>query len=84
MEGAQLCVTDADNAVVQFIECTPMKNYDRSNSKCQKTEFEFEFINQTSNFRTSFNNPILAIIVIAHIHFYAPNIEVPRESTACI
>ena len=41
---------------MQFIECTPLA-YDRSNSKCQKTEFEFEFINRTSNFRTLFNNP---------------------------
>ena len=55
VEGTQPCVTDADNAVVQFIECKPLRNYDRSNSECQKTEFEF--INRTSNFRTSFNNP---------------------------
>ena len=55
MEGEQPCVTNADNAIVQFIECMPLRNYDRSNSKCQKTEFEF--INRTSNFRTSFNNP---------------------------
>jgi len=57
VEGAQPCVTDADNAVVQLIECTPLRNYDRSNSECQKSEFEFEFINRTSNFQTSFNNP---------------------------
>jgi len=56
VEGAQPCVTDAYNAVVQFIECMPLRNYDRSNSECQETEFEFEFINRTSNFRTSFNN----------------------------
>ena len=59
MEGAQPCVTDADNAIVQFIECKPLRNYDRSNSECQKTEVEFEFINGTSNFRTSFNNPTM-------------------------
>jgi len=59
VEGGQPCITDADNAVVQFIECRPLSNYDRSNSECQKTEFEFEFINQTSNFRTSFNNSSL-------------------------
>jgi len=57
VEGGQPCATNADNAVVQFIECMPLRNYDRSNSECQKTEFEFEFINRTSNFRTSFNNP---------------------------
>jgi len=55
VEGTQPCVTDTDNAIVQFIECMPLRNYDRSNSECQNTEFEF--INQTSNFRTSFNNP---------------------------
>jgi len=55
VEGMQPCVTDVDNAVVQFTECTPLRNYDRQNSECQKTEFEF--INQTSNFRTLFNNP---------------------------
>ena len=55
VEGTQPCITDADNAAVQLIECTSLRDYDRSNSKCQKTEFEF--INQTSNFRTSFNNP---------------------------
>ena len=50
VEGAQPCVTRADNAVVQFIEWMPLRNYDVSNSECQKKEFEFEFINRTSNF----------------------------------
>jgi len=58
VEGGQPCTTNADNAIVQFIECMPLRNYDRSNRECQKTECEFEFINRTSNFRTSFNNPI--------------------------
>jgi len=57
VEGGQPCATNADNAIVQFTECTPLRNYDRSNSECHKTEFESEFINRTSNFRTSFNNP---------------------------
>jgi len=55
VEGSQPCVTDTDNAVVHIIKCMPLRNYDRSNSECRKTEFEF--INRTSNFRTLFNNP---------------------------
>jgi len=58
VEGAHPCVTDADNAVYWM---HAPGDYDRSNSKCQKTKFEFEFINQTSNFRTSFNNLTLDI-----------------------
>ena len=64
VEGTQPCVTDADNAVVQFIECTPLRNYGRSNSECQKIEFEFEFINRTSNFRTSINNPSFVFAMV--------------------
>ena len=67
MEGVQPCVTDADTAAVRLIECMSAMNYDRSNSKCQKTEFEFEFINRTSNFRTSFNNPN---VNTAFVHFF--------------
>ena len=59
MEGTQPCVTDADNAAVRLIECTSPSDYDKSNSECQKTEFEFEFINRTSNFQTLFNKPTL-------------------------
>ena len=55
VEGAQSCVTDADNAAVhRAAYCTPLSDYDKSNSECQKIEFEFEFINQNSNFQTSF------------------------------
>jgi len=51
------CITDADNAAVYLSECVSLSDYDKANIECQKTEFRFEFINQTSNFRTSFNIP---------------------------
>ena len=47
VESVQLCVTDAYNAAVQLTECTSLRDYHKSNGKCQKTEFVFEFINQT-------------------------------------
>ena len=59
VEGTQPCVTNADNAAVRLIECTSARDYNKSTSKCQKTEFKFEFINRSSNFQTSFNNPSL-------------------------
>ena len=55
VKGLQPCITDVDNAAMPLIECMSKRDYDKSNNECQKTEFEF--INRTSNFRTSFNNP---------------------------
>ena len=82
VEGTQPCVTDAANAIVQFIECTPLRNYDRSNSECQKTEFEF--INRTSNFRTSFNNPNLNIArQITHPYLVTANLK-RQKNTSCM
>ena len=50
-------LTDAYNTAAWLMECTSLNDYHKLNSEYRKNEYEFEFINWTSNFCTSFNIP---------------------------
>jgi len=51
---SRLADNDVDSAACQIHAA--VCSY-KSNSECLQTKFEFEFINRSSNFRTSFNKP---------------------------
>jgi len=57
VEETQPGTSDTDDAAARLSVCMFLSDYHTSNSEYRYWKTEFKFINKTSNFWTSFNNP---------------------------